>query len=201
MNHLAHALLAAPDEDLVFGSLIGDFVRGAVDRALPAGVRDGVALHRAVDAYTDAHAVVAAARALFAAPYRRYAGVLLDVWFDHLLARAWPRFGIGDLDDFSLGVRGLLERRADEVPARMRGFVAYMRANDLPAAYRDASMIGKVLDGISHRLSRENPVASALPVLQALEDPLARAFDAFFPDLAAFAASARISSPPTKTPP
>ena len=191
MNHLAHALLAAPDPDLMLGSLIGDFVRGAIDPDLPPRVGAGIALHRAIDGYTDSHAEVVAARALFEPPYRRFAGVLLDVWFDHLLARGWTRHGIGDLDDFSRGVRDLLDRRAREVPSRMRGFVAYMHANDLPLAYRDEAMIGNVFEGISHRFARENPVATALPVMQALEDPLARHFEAFFPDLKTFAATER----------
>jgi len=82
----------------MLGSLIGDFVRGRIDPALPPKVRAGIALHRAIDAYTDAHADVAAARALFEPPFRRYAGILLDMWFDHLLARQWARFGEDDGD-------------------------------------------------------------------------------------------------------
>src|SRR6478609_8124795 len=111
MNLLAHALLAGGDDDVRFGSMIGDFVRGAIDPALPDGVRGGIALHRAVDAYTDAHAEVVAARALFEPPYRRYAGILLDVWFDHLLARDWPRHAAGSLHAFSREVQALLRQR------------------------------------------------------------------------------------------
>jgi acyl carrier protein phosphodiesterase len=191
VNHLAHALLAAPDADLMVGSLIGDFVRGAIDPTLPAGVQAGVALHRAIDVYTDSHPEVVAARALIAPPLRRYAGVLLDIWFDHLLAREWATHGVGSLADFSSDVRALLDARPALLPERMRGFVAYMRTNDLPAAYRDTAMIGRVLHGVSQRFSRENPVAGALPVLLSLDVPLTRHFDAFFPDLKAFAAAQR----------
>src|SRR3954471_3274298 len=136
MNLLAHALLAAPEPEWMLGSLIGDFVRGRIDPMLPPPLRAGIALHRAVDAYTDAHPEVAAARRLFVPPLRRYAGIVLDVWFDHLLARQWARFGEGELDDFSRHVRDLLDANADRVPERMRGFVAYLGAHDLPAAYR-----------------------------------------------------------------
>jgi len=191
VNHLAHALLAAPDADLMVGSLIGDFVRGAIDPALPPGVQAGVALHRAIDGYADAHVQVVAARALIAPPLRRYAGVLLDIWFDHLLARGWATHGTGSLADFSRGVRTLLDANADLLPVRMHGFVAYMHANDLPAAYGDTAMIARVLHGVSQRFSRENPVAGALPVLLSLEVPLARHFDAFFPELQAFASEQR----------
>ncbi|HET7925863.1 MAG TPA: ACP phosphodiesterase [Rhodanobacteraceae bacterium] len=192
MNLLAHALLASPDAEVMLGSLIGDFVRGRIDPALPAKVRAGVALHRAVDAYTDAHAEVAAARALFMPPFRRYAGILLDVWFDHLLARQWARFGEDDLDAFSDRVRDLLAVNAALVPERMQGFVAYLEANGLPAAYRDTAMIGQALRGMSRRLTRANPLDEALPVLVALHAPLQQCFDAFFPALRNFADVERI---------
>jgi acyl carrier protein phosphodiesterase len=187
MNVLAHALLASPDAEIMLGSLIGDFVRGRIDPALPPKVRAGIALHRAVDGYTDAHEEVAAARRLFAPPFRRYAGILLDVWFDHLLARQWARFGAGGLDDFSDRVRALLDANAGLVPERMRAFAAYLGANDLPAAYRHTAMIGNVLHGMSRRLTRENPLADALPVLVELHAPLQRRFEAFFPELRNFA--------------
>jgi acyl carrier protein phosphodiesterase len=191
MNLLAHALLAAPDAELMFGSLIGDFVRGRIDPGLPPAVRAGVALHRAIDVYTDGHAEVSSARALIAPPLRRYAGILLDVWFDHLLAREWPTYGEGALDDFSRRVRDLLDTSSALVPERMHGFIAYLGAHDLPAAYRDTAMIGDVLRGMSRRLSRANPVGDALPVLVALDAPLARHFRVFFPELQRFAAAER----------
>jgi acyl carrier protein phosphodiesterase len=191
MNLLAHALLAAPDADWMFGSLIGDFVRGRIDPALPSGVRAGIALHRAIDTYTDAQADVAAARTLFEPPLRRYAGVLLDIWFDHLLAREWSLHSNESLDDFSHRVRALLDARPDLVPDRMRRFVAYLHAHDLPAAYRDATMIGDVLHGVSRRFTRENPVGDALPVLVALDAPLLACFRVFFPRLEALAKAER----------
>jgi acyl carrier protein phosphodiesterase len=192
MNVLAHALLASPDAEVMLGSVIGDFVRGRIDPGLPSKVRAGIALHRAVDAYTDAHGAVAEARALFAPPFRRYAGVLLDVWFDHLLARQWSRFGEDDLDAFSGRVRDLVAVDAPLVPERMRGFAAYLEANDLPAAYRDTAMIGQALGGMSRRLTRANPLDEALPVLVALHAPLQRCFEAFFPELRNFAAIERL---------
>jgi acyl carrier protein phosphodiesterase len=211
MNLLAHALLAAPDSGLMLGSAIGDFVRGAIDRSLPSNVRAGIALHRSVDAFTDAHREIAAARELFDPPFRRYAGILIDVWFDHLLARQWSRYGEGGLDAFSAGIRALFASNAAIVPARMRGFVAYLEAHDLPAMYRETSAIGAALHGISGRLSRANPLGEALPVLIERRASLQERFDAFFPELRAFAdaraaellcdAGARNDTPETRTPP
>src|SRR5262249_3324285 len=115
-----------------------------------------------------------------------------DVWFDHLLARQWARYGEDDLDAFSDRVRDLLAVNAELVPERMRGFVAYLEANDLPAAYRDTAVIGRALYGMSHRPKRPNPLGEALPVLVALHAPLQQCFDRFFPALRNFADIERI---------
>ncbi|HEY0180647.1 MAG TPA: ACP phosphodiesterase [Dokdonella sp.] len=191
MNLLAHALLAAPDDDVVLGSVIGDFVRGGIDPALPRGVRVGIALHRAVDAYTDAHASVAAARALFAPPHRRYAGILLDLWFDHLLARDWPRHAPGTLHAFSESVRALLDARRAELPERMLGFARYLRERGLPEAYRERAVVAEALRGLSTRLARANPLADALPALDRHADAIERRFGEFFPELMRYAAATR----------
>lgn len=191
MNYLAHALLADGDADLEVGGVLGDFVRGRPDPALPEGLRAGIRLHRAVDTCTDAHDTVAAARRLFDPPWRRYAGILLDVWFDHCLARGFGRWSACPLDVFSSRLRQRLLDRAALLPSRMNRFVAYMHAHDLPAAYADTEVIGRVLEGIGGRLSRPNPLDRALPELVARDAVLARHFDAFFPDLIRFAATWR----------
>lgn len=191
MNYLAHTLLAADDADLEVGGIMGDFVRGQPDLSLPPGLRAGIRLHRAVDSYTDAHAVVLAARRLFEPPWRRYAGILLDVWFDHCLARDFDRWSTLSLETFSIRLRQRLTERATWLPPPMRRFVAYMQADNLPAAYADTQVIGRVLEGIGNRLSRPNPLNHALPELVARDAALTHHFNAFFPDLTAFAASWR----------
>lgn len=188
MNHLAHAWLAMPDDDIVLGGLMADFLRGAVDPQLRRGVRIGIALHRAIDGYTDTHPEVVAARRLFDPPYRRYAGILIDVWFDHLLARHWTRHAGGSVASFSRHVQRLLATRDVELPPRLQDFARYMRRHDLPAAYQHVGTIDQVFNGLSHRLSRENPLATARPVLAAQSDALEHSFAQFFPQLAAFSA-------------
>ena len=187
MNHLAHTLLAGDDELLQLGGLMGDFVHGQPDPALPERLIAGIRLHRAIDVYTDSHAEVAAARALLPPPYRRYAGILLDMWFDHLLARDFERWSGQGLEPYSVGVRNLLHRHDQWLPAGLRRFGLYMEAHALPAGYARPEEMAAALDGISHRLSRANPVGEALPVLTGLSVPLHGHFEAFFPQLQGFA--------------
>ena len=188
MNHLAHAWLAGDDDGLRLGSVMGDFVRGAPDPLLPAAVIAGIRLHRAVDSYTDRHPQVIAARARLPSPYRRYAGILLDMWFDHALARDFGHWSAQPLDAYSAALRALLQRHDALLPASLRRFRTYMDAHDLPAGYADPDMLDLALRGIGTRLSRANPLATAMPLLEALDAPLQAHFELFLPDLQAFAA-------------
>lgn len=188
MNHLAHTLLAGDDDFLRLGGLMGDFVHGAPDPALPGGLVAGIRLHRAIDVYTDAHPVVAEARALLPAPFRRYGGILIDMWFDHLLARDFPRWSTQPLEAYAGDVRAMLHRHEALLPPGLIRFRHYMEAHALPAGYARPEEMGAAFDGISQRLRRANPVAEAMPVLTGLDRPLQAAFEVFFPELRDFAA-------------
>ena len=188
MNYLAHTLLAGGDEALQLGGMLGDFVRGQPDPArYPARVIQGIRLHRAIDVYTDAHPEVLAAKALLPSPYRRYAGILLDMWFDHCLARDFVHWSQQPLADFSTEMRGLLHQHDELLPPALWRFSQYMDANDLPAGYADRSVLGVAVAGIGQRLSRANPLDTALPVLVVREGELQQCFEAFFPQLQEFA--------------
>jgi acyl carrier protein phosphodiesterase len=191
MNHLAHALLAGSDHGLRLGGLMGDFVRGSIDTALPSEVQRGIALHRAIDSFTDQHEQVRAARALFEPPYRRYAGILIDIWFDHLLAREFERWSAIPLPRFSDELQGLLLESDHLLPESLRRFRHYMQARRLPATYASREMISEVLAGVSTRLKRENPLARGLVEISRLEHELDQAYARFFPQLAAFATAWR----------
>lgn len=185
MNHLAHALLAdLGDRDFAMGSALGDFVHGRPDPAWPAARQAGLRFHRAIDHFTDAHPEVVAARRCFVPPMRRYAGIALDVWFDHLLVHGWNRYSTDEpLADFAPRWLAMLDAHADELPQPLRAFLGWMHAHDLPVAYGDDATLDAVFHALARRLSRPSPVANALPALQAHAADLQRHFDAFFPDL------------------
>lgn len=185
MNHLAHALLAdAGGVEFALGSATGDFVHGHPDPAWPAARQAGLRFHRAIDHCTDAHPEVVAARNLFGPPMRRYAGIVLDVWFDHLLVRGWNRCAADEsLAHFSERWLALLDAHAAEFPEPMRGFLAWMHAHGLPEAYGDPATLDVVFHALARRLSHPSPIGEALPALRAHAGALQLHFDAFFPEL------------------
>ncbi|MEZ5463480.1 ACP phosphodiesterase [Dokdonella sp.] len=191
MNHLAHALLSGPEADLRLGGMMGDFVRGSIDAGLDPGVRKGIALHRAIDSHTDGHPEIRALRPLFEPPYRRFAGILIDIWFDHLLARDFDRWSEVPLDRFSDDLLALLKARSAELPDSLQRFTRYLHSRRLPAAYARRDMISEVLLGVSSRLQRANPLADGLIEISRLEVELEETFARFFPQLVEFAGNWR----------
>ncbi|QWT19877.1 DUF479 domain-containing protein [Bacillus sp. NP157] len=187
MNVLAHALLAGGDAGLRLGGVMGDFVRGTPDLALPPRVRDGIYLHRAIDGYTDSHPAVREAREAMPPPYRRYAGILLDVWFDHCLARDFARYCPTPLQAFSDNLRAEMHAADAILPDGLKRFLSYMDTHDLPAGYVRRERVEGAFAGLSRRLSRANPVAEAMPLLIGHDAMLRATFETFFPQLQAFA--------------
>jgi acyl carrier protein phosphodiesterase len=187
MNYLAHAWLARHSDEAILGALLGDFVFGQAALAdWPDAVRREIVVHRRVDRYTDSHPEVVAARALFPDGLRRYAGIVLDVHFDHLLARDWARWDGGSLEAFTARVYRVLREPHDELPARRRAVAPRMERNDWLGAYRERDNVDGAARGIATRLSRHGErLVDCLPLLRANEGAIDAAFERFFPDLVA----------------
>jgi acyl carrier protein phosphodiesterase len=184
VNHLAHLLTAGDDNELRLGVLLGDHVRGRVERlAYPERVRLGIRLHRRVDGWTDRDPALTALRAAFGPTYRRYAGILLDVWFDHLLSRDWSRHCARPLARFNDEVLALLAQHRDGLPDGLRRFHAYARRTGVLCRYADTDTLAEVLAGIGARLRRPVPLQRALPELRCHDADIAAVFEVFWPRL------------------
>ena len=182
MNYLAHAFLARTDEGLLLGGLLGDHVRGLLAlRGYPPPVRRGIRLHRHIDRFTDHHADMKSLLGRFPKPYRRYAGIIIDLAFDHELARYWERYADGSLADFDRDIRHLLARHEAMVPPGLARFMAYADQRGLFAAYREESEMLRSLAGIGQRLRRANPLHRVGEIWPEVRDHCAETFVSVFP--------------------
>ena len=184
MNYLAHAWLARHSDDAILGGLLGDFVFGqSVLQDWRPSVRIEIVRHRRIDRYTDDHPAVVEARALFG-PLRRYAGIVLDVYFDHCLAREWQRWNDAPLDAFTARIYRVLDEHRDELPPRLQAVAPRMAAHDWLGSYRGRRNVDHAVRGIATRLSRNGErLVECLDVLRANEAAVDAAFEVFFPDL------------------
>lgn len=195
MNYLAHAWLARDSDEAILGALLGDFVHGQSTLTdWPDIVRREILRHRKIDQYTDAHPAVVAARTRFGS-LRRYAGIALDVYFDHCLAQRWSRWNTAPLTEFTARVYRILHAHQATLPARLAAIAPRMAAHDWLGSYARRESVDAAVRGISTRLSRNgDKLIACLDVLHAQEDAMQATFEAFFPDLLLAAAAMRRSS-------
>ena len=183
MNYLAHFYLAEQSSEGLIGSLLGDFVKGRLEGRFSAGVRRGIALHRAIDSFTDAHPRHLRSRNRISSERRRYAGVIVDVCYDHFLCRHWSQYSDESLDDFTERVYGVLQEHRQELPERLQRIVTRMIAGDWLRSYAELDNVGLALDGIARRIERRNPLAGAQSEIEANYAALDGDFRDFFPEL------------------
>ncbi|MBM3115050.1 ACP phosphodiesterase [Jeongeupia naejangsanensis] len=192
MNYLSHAVLAGPAPADRAGGVAGDFVKGILPGALPADLADGVALHREIDAYADLHPAFAASRARVSPLRRRYGGIMVDLFYDHLLAVHWSLFSPGEtLPHFTARLYAELAIQ----PGLPAGFVAVlpkMQQTDWLASYRNVDSVAFALDRMAeHRIRRVNPLAGAADELREHYAGFEADFLAFMPDALAYAQTVR----------
>ena len=183
MNHLAHVFLAPDTPAARVGSILGDFCRGVSLEELPDEVRRGVEHHLAVDGYTDRHPQVCASRRLFSPQRRRFAGVALDVLYDHYLLKHWHRFTGADQDAFIRNVYRELAEHEHLMPESMRRVTRLITSDDWFGHYRRLDNIGYALDRVAARIRFSNRFDGIIEEIHDHHAELEARFLAFFRDL------------------
>jgi len=186
MNYLAHLHLGGQRPDQLLGSLYGDFVKGRLQGQFAPEIEEAIQLHRSIDVFTDRHPLVDVALSRFSLTRRRYAGIVLDVFFDHCLARDWALYADRPLALFTSDVYRVLSSER-QLPERLAKIAPHMVANDWLGSYQEFEVLEQVLRGISRRLTRPEELAAAMQELRRLYEPLSEDFRLFYPQLQDFA--------------
>jgi acyl carrier protein phosphodiesterase len=187
MNYLFHMLLSGDDDQLLVGNFMGDFVKGPLAGRFSPRVRHGVFLHRRIDSYADSHPVYRTSRLRLAQEYGRYRGVMLDIFYDHILANEWDSWCDEPLDGYLSRTRKIIERHMHEIPAEMHRLIAVIFDELLPS-YGSMEGIGAALSRLSRRLARANPLHGSEKELLRCHDELRDDFRIVTPDLFHYAA-------------
>ncbi len=194
MNFLAHAFLAGPCAADRIGGLLGDFVKGPLPASLPVDLAAGVALHRAIDVFAECHPTFKASRARISPLRRRVSGILVDMFYDHLLARDWLTHASGTLDSFVVRLYAELPEYETKLSASAQDIARKMRREDWLGSYRDAVETGRIIDRMAvHRLRQPNTLSGGIEEFLADAEGFAADFRTFLPDALDFTAEWRAS--------
>jgi acyl carrier protein phosphodiesterase len=186
MNFLAHAYLSGPDEKLLTGNFIGDFVKGR--QALSAfdpDIARGVELHRLIDDFTDNHPLVMESKKRLRPKYRHYSAVIVDVYYDHFLAKNWAAFHPLPLEKFAQHVYTTITKFSDILPAGVRYMLPYMMRGNWLVNYSRLEGIGRALTGMAQRTPYLSKMEQAVSDLELNYELFYTEFRQFFPLLRA----------------
>jgi acyl carrier protein phosphodiesterase len=140
-------------------------------------------MHRFIDQYMDGLPELVELRQRFDPPFRRYAGIIIDVAFDHELAKRWNQYPAVSLPQFDKDVRSVLAEYDEILPKELKGFMHYADQRGLFTAYLEKEEILFSLAGVGRRLSRTNPLHKVDEIWNEFEGDFARGFDQVFPQV------------------
>ena len=172
----------------MFGALLGDFAKGPITDQWSEAIAAGIMLHRRVDRFTDAHPMWLRSRARFPPRLRRFAGITVDVVYDHFLARSWSHFHPQPLALFAQRAYAQVAEFEAQFPPRLTRVFPFMTSEDWLYGYRELDVVERALARMSTRSPRLAPLAETGDELRPIYTELAEDFHAFFPDLVGFVA-------------
>ena len=162
---------------------MGDFVKGKDYESYPALVKAGVLLHREIDSYTDKHPIVRESKNRLKDKYRHYAGVIVDVFYDHFLANHFGKYCDDQLNEFVEHHYQNLEDNFDLLPPRAQGMLPYMIRGNWLVNYKETRGIQKSLQGMSRRTKFDSKMDESIMELVQYHDEFESEFLAFFPQI------------------
>lgn len=188
MNYLAHAYLSFNMPDILVGNMISDFIKGKKQFDYPLPVQKGIRLHRAIDAFTDAHAVTQELKSFFKPQYRLYAGAFGDVVYDHFLANDSRLFPTAtELKQFTSNSYIVLKEYSAMFPPMFGRMFPYMMEQDWLYHYRFREGIQKSLGGLVRRAAYLTESEIAFNLFNEHYAAMEACYAAFFPELEIFA--------------
>jgi len=183
VNFLAHILLSGNDERIMVGNFIGDFVKGSQLNEYDPQIQQGIRLHRSIDEFTDNHPVVLDSKKRLRARFRHYAPVIVDVFYDHFVAKNWSQFSKDPLLEFTKRFYITMNQYTPIIPKTVSNMLVYMSSGNWLYNYQFIEGIDKALTGMSKRTKFKSGMEVAATYLERDYQLFKREFDLFFPEL------------------
>ncbi len=189
MNFLAHLHLSGPNEKIMIGNLIGDFVKGKDFTHYESEISKGIILHREIDSYTDQHPVVTLSKQRLRSRYRHYAPVITDVYYDHFLAANWQDYSDVPLLEYTENFYKTTQKYHDILPDQAQYMLRYMKADNWLYNYQFVEGVNRALTGMSRRTKFASGMENASQDLEEHYEAFQSEFEQFYPDLISHASN------------
>ncbi|WP_178984879.1 acyl carrier protein phosphodiesterase [Winogradskyella helgolandensis] len=192
MNFLAHIYLSGDNEHIAIGNFVADGVRGNKYKLYPKDIQIGIQLHRNIDTFTDAHPLFRQCTKRLHKGYSHYSGVIVDIFFDHFLAKNWKMYSDIPLESYISDFYTSLTKNIDILPPRFKRITPIMIEGNWLLSYATIEGIQIVLNGMNQRTKGRSKMNEATKELKEHYDAFETDFTLFFEDLRAFSITKRI---------
>lgn len=186
MNFLAHLLLSDNNKEIMIGNFIADAVRGNKYKLFPENIQKGIMLHRYIDTFTDQHKIVRISKRRLHERYGHYDGVIIDIFYDHFLAKNWNDYSAIPLDVFSQSFYKLLRTNYELLPEKTQLMLPYIEKYDWLYNYQFFEGMESVLEGMNRRTKLKSKMNLAINDLKEHHLDFEKDFNLFFKDLIIF---------------
>lgn len=186
MNFLAHIYLSGNDKDVIIGNFIADAIKGNSYQKYPPKIQIGILLHREIDTFTDAHPIVKKSTKRLHERYGHYSGIIVDILYDHFLAKNWMVYSQVPLDEFVQEFYALLKKYHEILPARIHRMMPYMFSDNWLLSYASIPGISKILYQMNYRTKNKSKMNLAVEELNEFYTDFEKEFTDFFNELIPF---------------
>lgn len=186
MNYLAHIYLSGDNDLVTIGNFIADGIKGKSYKKYSKDIQTGILLHRNIDTYTDAHKTVRLSTKRLHEKYGHYSGIIVDILYDHFLAKNWSNYSTTPLDKYVDTFYDSLEEHYHILPLRIQKMMPYMIADNWLLSYASIDGISRVLDGMNRRTKNRSGMNEAIVELEEFYKEFENEFTVFFNELIVF---------------
>lgn len=186
MNFLAHAHLSGSNKDVLLGNFIADAVKGRKWLSYRQDIQTGILLHRQIDTFTDNHELFKQSVNRVRKDFGRYSGIVMDIFYDHFLARNWQNYHEDELAVFASYVYGILTRNLLILPNRTKKLLPFLVSQNWLTSYAEFEGLKQVFYGMDRRTGRISGMNNAVQTLIENYDELYTDFISFYPQLIDF---------------
>jgi len=186
MNFLAHLYLSKDNQNIMIGNFIADAIKGNKYKHFTNEIQKGIILHRHIDTFTDQHPIVRKSKRRLNKRYGHYAGVIIDLFYDHFLAKNWSNYCKIPLDIYSQNFYALLQENYDLLPDKTKQMLPYLKQYNWLYNYQFLDGMQQVLEGMNRRTKMKSQMHLSIEDLKEHYQDFENDFTLFFKDLITF---------------
>ncbi|WP_396184208.1 ACP phosphodiesterase [Flavobacterium sp.] len=183
MNFLAHIYLSGDDDLVKIGNFMADSIRGQSYNDYLPDIKKGILLHRAIDTFTDAHPIFRKSKHRLHEKYGHYSGVIIDIFYDHFLAKNWKNYSAISLEETSSAFYENLQINYDLLTEPIKKMMPFMIAQNWLVSYATIEGLTMILFQMDHRTKNRVVMHESILELKEFYFDFENEFTQFFEEI------------------